>query len=359
MYQARYTGPDSRVHNAPMTFDTKRDADAWLAVESAALQGGNWAPPAVVQAEHVAQVATYFGEYAEEVIKRRLADGKIRETTAALYRKLICLHLAKFAELPVSAINPRQVATWHANMSPTPCSRSNAYGVLSTVMQEAVRDELIDRSPCRVSAGGAKRSTRTASEDEVLDADTFAKYVAAVPEKYQMALQLAFWCGLRSGEVRGLRRRDVDLKAGELTVAQQVVKLDGKNVVSAQVKTDAGHRTVAIPPHLIGVMQDWLAASPVKGRDALLFTSPTGGPMSGESLRSAGKKGADAIGRPQLRVHSLRHSSATHYDRTGATTADMMGRFGWSSPTMATRYSHAGRERDKELAKRLSTMAQA
>jgi integrase len=358
-FQARYTGPGGKVHTAPETFDTQGDADAWLAVEWAAVQGGKWAPPSVVHAEHLAEVATYFGPYAEEVIKGRLATGKIRETTARLYRRYARLYFGEFVKQPLSAITTRQVAAWHASMARTPTSRANAYGFLAMVMHAALRDELISSTPCRVSAGGAKRSRRTA-EDEVLGPSEFAAYIVHVPDRhgYPMALGLAFWCGLRSGEVRGLRRRDVDLKRRELTVAQQIVKLDGRNVISTLVKTDAGYRTVAIPPHFVGVMEDWLGVSPVKGRDALLFTAPTGDPMSGESLRAAGKKAAEAIGRPTLRVHSLRHSSATLFAQAGATTADMRGRFGWSSPSMATRYSHAVRERDQQLAERMSALAQ-
>ncbi|HEX7396769.1 MAG TPA: hypothetical protein VF312_04420, partial [Propionibacteriaceae bacterium] len=83
-------------------------------------------------------MATYFGAYAEEVIERRVADGKIRASTAALYRKLIRLHLGEFLKQPLSEIKTRQVAKWHASMSSTPSSRSNAYGVLSTVMHEAL-----------------------------------------------------------------------------------------------------------------------------------------------------------------------------------------------------------------------------
>lgn len=356
-YQARYTAPDRREHRAPVRFDTKRDADGWLAGEQSKIRRGEWAPPSVVHAEHVAEVSTYFGEYAEEVIQRRLADGKIRATTAALYRRYLRLYLGQFAKQPLSAITPRQVSTWHASMAKTPASRANAYGFLSTVMHGALRDELIDRSPCRVASGGVKRSART-TEDEVLNPSEFAVYIALVPDRhgYPMALRLAFWCGLRSGEVRGLRRCDLDLKGGELSVAQQVVKLDGRNQVQREVKTDAGHRTVAIPPHLIGELRRWLAVWPVQGREALLFTSPTGAPMSGEALRAAGKRAAHAIGRPTLRVHSLRHSSATLVAQSGATTAELMARFGWSSPAMVTRYSHPVRERDRELAARLSAM---
>lgn len=356
-YQARYTAPDGREHKAHTTFDTKGDAEAWLAREWAKVQAGSWAPPAVAQQQHLEQVATYFGEYAEEVIGRKLASGKIRETTASLYRKLLRLHLSAFADQPLAAITQRQVASWHAGMSATPTSRSNAYGVMASVMHEAVRDELLDKTPCRVAGGSFKRTTRTASESEVLDTADFARYVATASERFRMPLKLAYWCGLRSGEVRGLRRRDIDLDRGELTVAQQVVKLDGKNVVQKEAKTDAAHRTVAIPPHILSELRDWLASAPVLNRDALLFPATTGGPMSGESLRTAAKKAAVGIGRPELRVHSLRHSSATLAGQSGATTPELMARFGWSTPIMAARYSHAVRERDRELAARLSERA--
>ena len=355
-YQARYIAPDGREHRPATTFDARKDAEAWLAVEWAKVQSGTWMPPEVVHAEHVARVATLFSEYAEEVISRRLANGRIRETTAALHRRYLRLYLAEFADRPLSAITPREVSNWYASLAKTPSSRANAYGVLSMIMGEAIRDELRDKTPCRIAAGSVKRSART-TEDEVLTPAEFAAYIAAAPEAYRVPLKLAFWCGLRSGEVRGLRRCDIDVNAGELTVSQQVVKLNGQNIVQRDLKTYAGHRVVAIPPHLVAELRTWLAALPVRGRDALLFQSPTGLPMSGEALRAAGKSAARAIGRPTLRVHSLRHSSATLAAQNGATTAEMMGRFGWSTAAMVTRYSHAMRERDRELAAKLSALA--
>ena len=355
-YQARYIAPDGREHKPATTFDASKDAEAWLAVEWAKVQSGTWVPPETVHVQHVAQVSTLFGEYAQEVISHRLANGRIRETTAALHRRCLRLYLAEFATRPLSAITPRDVANWHSSLAKTPNSRANAYGLMAMIMNEAVRQDLIDKTPCRIAAGGAKRSART-TEDEVLTTAQFATYIAAAPEAYLVPLKIAFWCGLRSGEVRGLRRCAIDVNAGELTVAQQVVKLNGQNIVQRDLKTYAGRRVVAIPPHLVAELRTWLATVPVRGRDALLFQSPTGLPMSGEALRAAGKRAARAIGRPMLRVHSLRHSSATLAAQSGATTAEMMGRFGWSSPAMVTRYSHALRERDRELAAKLSAMA--
>ena len=42
--QARYTGPDGRTHKAPMTFDTKGDAETWLATVRADIVRDSWDP---------------------------------------------------------------------------------------------------------------------------------------------------------------------------------------------------------------------------------------------------------------------------------------------------------------------------
>ncbi|MDQ7993038.1 MAG: site-specific integrase [Propionicimonas sp.] len=358
--QARYKGPDGRMHSAPYTFQAKRDADAWLSKEWGKIQDQTWEPPKTREIARVEKVTTPFGEYAEEVITRRQADGKIKATTAALYRKLIRLHLQeKFGKMPLGHITVRRVNLWHSSMASTPSSRANAYGVLSMVMRQAVREELIDRTPCQVE-GSAKKTNLRDGDDEVMTPKQFADYIDALPERlsrFAMPLTLAYWLGLRSGEVRGLRRMDLDLEAGEVHVRQQIVKLGGKNIVQRDTKTDSGTRVVALPPHLIPVLKDWLNKQPVTGREGLLFPSRTGGPMSGESLRNAGKTAADAIGRSNLRVHSLRHSSATMSAQLGATDSELMGRFGWSSPVMAKRYSHATKERDRALAAKLSELA--
>src|SRR5947209_328658 len=43
-YQARYTGPDEIVRRAPVTFDAKMDAEAWLATMRADIVREVWNP---------------------------------------------------------------------------------------------------------------------------------------------------------------------------------------------------------------------------------------------------------------------------------------------------------------------------
>ncbi|MFT3832866.1 MAG: tyrosine-type recombinase/integrase [Micropruina sp.] len=348
-WQARYTAPDQREHKAPTTFQTRGDAEAWLAGEWAGVQRGEWSPPAVVAEAKVAKVATRFKPYAERVLARR----ELRETTRALYSKLIEKHLAPaFGEKVLAGITPGEVADWYAGLRAVPTSRANAYSILSTVMRQAVEDELIERSPCRVKRGAAKRR---AKEPETLTAAELRTYLAAVPERYRVPLMLAGWCGLRSGEVRGLRRRDLDLDAGVVRVRQQVVKVAGQWEIS-EPKTAAGVRAVAIPPSLLPGLRTWLAEQPVTGRDGLLFVGRGGGPLSEATLRDAHNKGAAAVGKPGLTIHGLRHTSLTLVAQTGATIAELMARAGHTSPAMAMRYQHAAADRDQVLAAALDSL---
>jgi len=65
----------------------------------------------------------------------------------------------------------------------------------------------------------------------------------------------------------------------------------------------------------------------------------------------------EAAGRPDLRVHDLRHTGATMTARAGVTLAELQQRLGHSSVSAALRYQHAAQGRDTEIAAALSAMA--
>jgi integrase len=74
-----------------------------------------------------------------------------------------------------------------------------------------------------------------------------------MPAKYQLLVLLAAWCGLRFGELAELRRSDVDVVKGAIHVRRGVVRTNAGRVVKGP-KSDAGKRTVALPPHLLPVV---------------------------------------------------------------------------------------------------------
>lgn len=316
--------------------------------EERSISRGEWQQPA---RQVVSQAPLLLGPYARAVVERR----RLRPATIALYEKLLRLAiLPTFAERPLGDVTSADVSAWYAGMRSTPTQQANAYGLLKSVFKEAVDEGLVQANPCRVRAGGQKERAR---DIEVLTVDQLNRYLAAVPEQRRVPLLLAGWCGLRSGEVRGLRVRDLDLAAGVVHVRQAVVRLSGQLLIGPP-KTAAGIRSVAIPPHLLPALRTWAATQPVRGRDALLFPAGDGhSPLNDSVLREAHEKGKTAIDMPGLTVHGLRHTSATLAAQLGATPAELQARIGHSTPNMAMRYQHVAAERDAQLAARMSAFA--
>ena len=59
-------------------------------------------------------------------------------------------------------ISPAGVREWHARLkdSTGPTMRAHAYGLLRTIMNTAVADEVIAANPCRVRGGGSARRVK-------------------------------------------------------------------------------------------------------------------------------------------------------------------------------------------------------
>lgn len=345
-YRARYRGPDGERYPAPVTFLSRMDAETWLSAQARKVSSGDWTPPVGVVAE-----GGRFEEFARESLSRR----RLRPGTAALYDKLLRLEiLPVFGSHRILHISAVEVTDWYLAMSERPTQQANAYGLFKSLMKDAVEEGIIDRNPCRVKGGSNKHAVH---EIKVLTPTQLARYLEAVPAARRVPLLLAGWCGLRSGEVRGLRVQDLDLKSGVVHVRQAIVRLVGELIIQPP-KTAAGVRDVAIPPHLLPALQTWMAVQPRRDPEALLFPASDGvTPLNDSVLREAHYKGRKAIKMPKLTIHDLRHTSATMAAQQGATIAELQARIGHTTPNMALRYQHVAAHRDRSLANRISEMA--
>jgi integrase len=90
---------------------------------------------------------------------------------------------------------------------------------------------------------------------------------------------------------------------------------------------------------------------------ALLFPADHGSNLAPSTLYRHWHKAREAIGRPDLRFHDLRHSGATLAALACATLAELMARLGHSTPQAALRYQHVAAGRDPELAALFSKLA--
>lgn len=353
-WQARYTGPDGQVHKAHTTFDTKGDAEAYLATVRADIVRETWRPgsgPGKVK-------ALTFGEYAEAWLTGRTVRGRgLADRTREHYRKLLDAYiLPTFGQTPLKFITPEMVDHWYAVTAVgKPTTQAHAYSLLRTILGTAVDRGLITTAnPAKVRGGGSTERVKKVKPASLKELEVI---VENMPERYRVMALLASWCALRFGELAELRRGDVNTKAGVIHIRRGVVRAAGQTIVK-KPKSDAGVRDVAIPPHLLPMVRQHLLEHAEPGKDGLLFPAKGGGHLQPSTLYRVFYPAREAAGRPDLRWHDLRHTGAVLAAQAQATLAELMGRLGHSTPGAALRYQHAAAERDVEIAKRLSLMAQ-
>ena len=191
--------------------------------------------------------ALLFGDYSKNWIAVRIG---LAERTIELYQWLLRRHVGPtFNDRPLASITPPDVRLWHAGLANIHATTAaKAYHLLSCIMRTAVSDELIVRNPCQVRGA----ATEHAPERPIASMAEVDALAEAMPPDLRVAALLAAWRQLRRGEVRGLRRCDVDTEEGTLTVSvTRTTSMSGRTIIK-EPKTRAGRRTVAIPPHILG-----------------------------------------------------------------------------------------------------------
>ncbi|KAF0835581.1 phage integrase family protein [Ornithinibacter aureus] len=350
-----YVGPDLARHTAPQTFSAKIDAEHWMAAERRLIDADQWVAPRVrAQAR---QGAMTLRDYAQGAVDRRRVRGEpLKPRTRALYAsQLDRLIYPTFGDRVLRSITRDDVARWYDALGPQhPTQRAHAYSLLRAVMGQAVVECLVSSSPCQIP--GASRVSRQ-RRIEPASLPELAAIVEGMPERLRLLVVLGAWCALRYGELAELRRHDVDLERGVLSISRAVVRVDGADLVG-RPKSVAGVRHVAIPPHLHPAIQAHLDAHVAPGSDSLLFPRPgTNRHLIHTEVTKIFMTARAAAGRPDLRLHDLRHTGAVLAAQTGATLAELMARLGHSTPGAALRYQHAAAGRDAQIAARLSEMA--
>jgi len=352
-WQARYRVGARRVE-APRTFPTKADASRWLATSEADQARGLWLDPA-----------------AGKVILRTYANAwlaakvRISPRTREIYESQLRLHilpsladgLPALGDVALNALTPDLVRGWYGALLAEKGSSvtAKAYTRLRQILAEAVDDDRIAKNPCRIDGGGAERHP----EQRFATLSELYQLAGAVPDRDRVFVLTAGLAGLRQGELAALRRRDVDLLHGNITVRRKRLRLASGQVIEDDPKTQAGKRRVALPATLVVELERHLAEYAAPGGDSLVFTSPTGEAIERSNFRyRVWVPAAASVGLAGLRFHDLRHTAGTLAARTGATTKELMARLGHASPQAAMVYQHAAEDRDQLIAERLTVMTE-
>ena len=181
----------------------------------------------------------------------------------------------------------------------------NIHQMIGSAYNLAIEQHLVTKNPTQGCAlpKVEHKEMRTLTSDQ-LSAFFREARDSGVYELYYLDLAT----GLRRGELLGLKWTDVDLDRGVLKIQRAISRQNGK-VVEAPLKTKNAYRTLPLSADAIDVLMQQRRKT---GNSEWVFPSPTGGPMSPDSVLHMLQRVLKRAGLPRIRFHDLRHPYVKH-----------------------------------------------
>jgi integrase len=181
---------------------------------------------------------------------------------------------------------------------------------LEEMEAEALGNAIPDRGGDNPDEGD--HTTRTIQPHEVYSALELRKLVEAAEGVDRVMLMTLVFCGLRHGEMLGLRWVSVDLRKGELVVNRSLKELPKRlgGKILGRPKTKNSYRRIKIAPPLLQELKKLKLASPPNQSD-LVFVDEIGRPRGYKHTYKIMSETCNRAGIRTLHIHSLRHSFAS------------------------------------------------
>ncbi len=265
-----------------------------------------------------------FDKWAEGWLKRK--RPLVGPNTGAFYEWAVNRLVAEFGTMPLQNLRPDRIETWQAKM----LSESGLSGrsvrslrlALRGILADAWQKDYLRKNPMEKVAG-FKVSSR---ELRYLTVDQLGALCLKVGPLHGVLFLTLALCGLRIGEALGLQWRDLALDSQRLHIQRQVIwrrqrdcKAGEPRWAFAPPKSEAGDRTVEIPPDLV----PFLGAHRERQNGGLnphglVFCTKQGPPLDGRNVRRRHFEPAlKRLGLTGVRLHDFRRTFIALHVRAG------------------------------------------
>jgi integrase len=306
----------SDQHGKPhiKTFGRKKEADVYHATVKVEVRQGIHTPDSS---------SLTIAEAGEAWLKTCEANGLERSTVYG-YNNLLRLQILPYiGRVRLSQLSTPMVRQFEDKLREDNWSSSMIGRVrtaLSMLIGDAVERGNVTRNVVRELRRRRERKAERRAKGKLklgVDIPTPSEIAALLPclhGRWRPLLLTAILCGLRASELRGLRWQDVDFDAKVIRVRQRA---DRYHKIG-RPKSEAGERTVPVPPMVLNALREWKLACP-RGDLGLAFPNLLGNVESHSNIVARGfapaqvKAGiVDENGRAKyLGLHSLRHFYAS------------------------------------------------
>ena len=242
----------------------------------------------------------------------------LKAKTAATYAGVMRARvLPALGDIRLARLRSSDIQGWINGMLAAGLSVSRVrqcHVLLAQALDWAVRDGLLAVNPSRsVQLPRLERRERPWLEPAVIDS-----LAAACAPPDDLAILLMGYQGLRFGELAGLRRRNVDLMHGRLSVTDTLMELGGKLITDTPKSHQA--RVMPLVDHLVEPLAQHLATVPPEP-EAYLFQGDRGGLLRhAHWLKAVWKPACAEVGVVGVTPHGLRHSTGKMLANSGVPT---------------------------------------
>ena len=313
------------------TFTTKREAETFAKLVDAI--GG---PKALATRSREDKASDDYMPSLAEMLTRHI-DGLtgVEERTRLDYTAMARrTWLPTLGPMPIDLIERTDVARWQ-NAAEKDISRksiANARALLSAVMKEAVRAELITIDPCEGLRLPKQAVVEEADEIRFLTRAEYHALMDAMPAQHRPLTALLFGAGLRWSEATALRPGDISAGPPHTARVRRAWKrTPGKGMHLGPPKSVKSRRAAVLSVEAYDLIKPLLDRPPA----SLIFTAPRGGKLHhGDwrervwvpACRAAGLASPPAKG---VRydgpgIHDARHTHASWLLSTGQVTLEML-----------------------------------
>ena len=359
-WQARIADPERPGHRLEKTFPAGRkdEAIAWVMEQETSKRNGGWISPRIAEQPFGDLLTTWQENW----------SNKLSPTTAARYQTIVEKYLRpEFGSTPIGSITHERVQRFIDRLDADPTLAAGTvrgiYSVLRNAMCRGVRNGMVKVNPC------TKIELPKQSREPMLflTADEVRKLAEGIDAHYRVLIYTAAYTGLRAGELLALRREDVDLKRGTLTVSRSLREVNG-HLSEGDTKTAYSQRTISLPKFLNAMLAEHMLGS----EHELVFASKTGKQLRYNNFYKrhfrptvTGYEKADGTVVPGalperlhgLRFHDLRHTCASLSVAAGAHVKQVQVRLGHASVQITLdRYTHLFPRAEEALAEKLDAI---
>ncbi|PAF13660.1 hypothetical protein CHH59_12480 [Shouchella clausii] len=331
----------------------------------------------VLSAEYIRPERTTFTKFVKEHWMPKYASDtdNLSEYTLVVYKQHLSNHiLPYFGTMELDEIQTMHVVDFVAYLKTPEARKDGKSGtlgsntqryvlrVLRNILARALEWKFIKSNP----SDGVKLPKPPATNVDVYDESEIVDIMKALnqqPTQWRLLILGAFLGGLRRGEIVALEIKDCDFKNNSIMIDENIpAKINGRHLLKSP-KNETSMRRIKMPEWYMKELHDYATKTWKKQRwDAgttwkapedrqFLFHKGDGVPYHPNTPTARWRKFLEDNGFRYIKLHGLRHTSATYLLEQGLTTRAVAERLGHRNErTLLTTYSHVTKSMEERAA---------